>query len=605
MGRPKKIKPVEGIGDPSLLDGSIPADPSLHAWSNGETPKQPALVHVPEANVEVDSEIARVDPDIADELRRSNMTQIEVNKMRKVILKMYQRRIESLKLYEPMVHQDPFHHSHARERTLRGSNRAGKTLVAAVEIARVLTNQDPFMKYPEANGRIFAVAKNEKEIGEVMYRKLFRAGAFQIIRDLKDGIWRVYRPWSDDDKDRAHLAKPAPPLVPPRMVRETAWAKKVNRIPGIVRMKNGWEISFFSSLSAPPRGADVDVAWFDEEIIDPEWYVEMAARLMDRKGVFIWSATPQAGSNELYDLSKKSEEQRGTVDPKVLETFLHIKDNPYVPEEAKADFASKLLSDEDRRVRIEGEFAVASFKVYPEYSPLTHGCEPFIIPPSWTFRLYVDPGRQVCAVMFVAVPPPIDPDYGQHVYLYDELYIKSCSAEKFAIAVCGKSSGRNYHSFIIDHQMSRVTDMGSGLMIEDQYSAALKKQGIKSRATGYGFKWGVSDVAAGIESVRGMLQIQQDGKPKLQVFRGRLPNFEWEMERYRFLKVKGILTDKPDQRNNHLIDGLRYAAMDRLDWYPPVKVTKKPKGAYKSFLDKKKKAALRARKGSSEFVSLG
>jgi hypothetical protein len=54
------------------------------------------------------------------------------------------------------------------------------------------------------------------------------------------------------------------------------------------------------------------------------------------------------------------------------------------------------------------------------------------------------------------------------------------------------------HAMIIDHQMSRMTETGSGRTIEDQYSEALKKHGVKCNRTGTDFTWGVADPIAGI-----------------------------------------------------------------------------------------------------------
>jgi hypothetical protein len=91
------------------------------------------------------------------------------------------RRMESLSVYQPQNLQAAFHACKARHRLALGSNRSGKTLTAAVEVARAATGQDPHKKFPERDGVIFVVGKNWDHNGDVLYKKLCRAGAFKII----------------------------------------------------------------------------------------------------------------------------------------------------------------------------------------------------------------------------------------------------------------------------------------------------------------------------------------------------------------------------------------------------------------------------------------
>jgi hypothetical protein len=44
-----------------------------------------------------------------------------------------------------------------------------------------------------------------------LLQKLFKPGAFQIIRDEETGKWRVFRPDDPADMDREDEARPAPP----------------------------------------------------------------------------------------------------------------------------------------------------------------------------------------------------------------------------------------------------------------------------------------------------------------------------------------------------------------------------------------------------------
>jgi len=505
-------------------------------------------------------------------------------------------------LYSPLEHVEAFHASNTPERILRGSNRSGKTLSAACEVARCLTSQDPYNKYPKENGRCFIVGADGKHNSEVLYRKLFRAGAFKVVRDERTKLWRSWRPWDPADIARESEAILAPPLIPERMIKEISWENKKEQVPNVCRLINGWEIRFFSSLGKPPQGSDVDLVWFDEEIVDEEWYPEVAGRgTLDRKGKFIWSATAQKGGYQLYELCQTAEKffLDGVKNPRIKEFLLHLDVNPHITQEMKDLFFEK-LTPEQRKVRIEGEFEFTALRVYPEFSWRTHGHEWFEIPRDWTRYMVVDPGRQVCAALFAALPPPSH-ELSGHIFLYDELYIRNCDVSKFAKAVREKTQGQAFRDFIIDHQGGRVRYMDEGGSQEWQLSKALRKVGVRSQISKHGFTWGSPDVPAGLEKARTLLIDKlPSGKPILQVFMDKLPSFQWEIDRYHFRKEKGLVTDKPEQRNAHLMDTFRYLAMYEPRWHPPTK--KADKGIY-NLVQKKRKKEMR--KHGSKGITLG
>lgn len=574
---------------PTPLD-QLP-DPSAKPRENAELPSGSVPPHAPIDVPEVVLEEVEDSPGftVSDECARQ---------IRGLVIERARRKLEALRLYEALPAQETFHTSKAPERLLRGSNRGGKTLPAAVEVARAVTGQDPHGKYPKGDGRCKCVGKDGKHLGQVMYRKLFRAGAFKIIRDQATRQWRAFRPWEPADLAREHEAKPAPPLIPPRFVKAIAWENKKESQPSVITLHNGWELTFYSSLGKPPQGSDEDLAWFDEEIVDPEWYPESSARLLDRKGRFIWSATPQAGTEQLYAIHERAEEEQGKAKPRVTEHIILLDDNPHIDAEQKRLLAEK-LSEQDYQVRIAGEFALLSFKIYPEFSAFTHCVEWFEIPRNWTLYAVIDPGRQVCAVLFAAVPPP---EMGDRVYLFEELYLRNCDAEQFGQAMRHKTAGRLYQAFVIDAHGARIAEAGSGLTVQQQYAEALRRHGVSAVATGHNFVWGSDDVAGGVEAVRGWLRVQADGKPKLLVVGDRLPNFLWEIKHYRYKRVNRQVTDKPEDRGRvHQMANVRYLAMYRPRYVKPP-VGKTPgSGAIKAFRDKQ--ARKQDDKGS--YVRLG
>lgn len=493
-------------------------------------------------------------------------------RIKELTVEFAKRKMEALKLYSSLPIQEAFHQSLARVRLARGSNRAGKTLACAVEVARAVTGTDPYHKYPKEDGIVCAVGEDFGRVGSVMWKALGRPGSFKIIRDADTQRWRAYRPWEPADLARKLEARPAQPLIPARMIADVSWESKAESIPSLVKLTNGWEIHFFSSGGKPPQGMRINLWWFDEEIVDEQWFTELMARILDLGGRGIWSATPQAGTDKLYELHEKAEKDKAEKPPekRTVEEFVILLDeNPHISQEEKDTF-SELLTEEERRVRVGGDFAILGYKIYPEFAMAVHGITEPLPGPDWSYYAYVDPGHTVCAVLFVAIPPPDFKELKDTYVLYDELYIAQSNAFKFAELFAQKCEGKLFREFVMDSHIAVHTEIGSGKNILEQFSEELRKRKCKSIGTGHSFRLASDDVDAGIMAVRGLLRIRQDGTPKLRVVRGMLPLFEHEIKRYHRKKVGGVLTDRPDQkRDNHLMDNLRYLAMHAPVWVKP------------------------------------
>lgn len=498
----------------------------------------------------------------------------QADELKALAAEIARRKIEALRLYEPLPCWQKFHESGTRVRLLIDHNRSGKTLAGCVEIARAVTAQDPFGKYPKKNGRCYVIVKTLDHVGQILWPKLGRAMAFKMIRDLQTKEWRAFRPWEPADKAREHQAKYAPPLIPQRFIAgRIAWENKAKMIPKQVRLVTGWEITFYSAESEPQCGADVDLVLFDEEIPNEAWYTEMRWRILDRKGKIIWPATPQEGTQQLYGLYERAEQEE--ADPPESRTVERFSSqgvlNPHIDAQEFKDAANDpSMSDEQYKVRVLGHFAFIGYRVYPEYAPSIHGIDLETIPAHWTRYVVTDPGHQVCAVLFAAVTPPEEGDW---VVLYDELYLKECTAARYAEALKVKSTGQTFQEFLIDYHGSIRSDTGIGKSILEQYVQALTERGIRSVSTGNGFAFGSSDVAAGILKVHEYLAVRDGGTPRLRIARGRLPNFEREIKYYHKRRVAGQIVDQPDQRkNNHLMDCTRYLCMREPRWVKPEPV---------------------------------
>jgi hypothetical protein len=538
----------------------------------------------------------------------TKLSQAQAAEMRGVLAEILARRREALKIFRPMPTQEAFFASDAGDRIAIGGNRSGKTTVSCIEIARAVTGQDPHDKYPKTNGTCILVGLDLTHCSKVFYKKLFKPGAFRIIKDEITGESRPFVPDDPDDARRVYDSKPAPPLIPKRFYefKKIAWENKKDEIPKTIPLKNGWSIHFFSSKGAPPQGWNVDLVGFDEEIEHPLWYPEMSARLLDnrtvdpitgkvRSGKFIWSATPQTGTQILYDLASRAEKWEGEPNAPIAMFEFGMLDNKYVADAAKQEFMAKFADNPDElAVRVHGKFALLGSRVYSEFAPRgAHGCETFIIPDDWTVYCAIDPGRQVCAVLFAAVPPPRHEMHGQLV-IFDELYIKRCNAQIFADTFVQRVSGRPIEFGIIDHRAGRMTEIASGRTPEEQYTAALKAKRFAFEKGGTSFVWGADDVKAGIQEVHNALHIV-DGKPRLVVMREKVPSLLWEMERYSYRKLpSGLVTDEPVKMHDHLCDCVRYLASAKLKYVKPR--PRKAKGSYTNELLAAKKERAKFRK---------
>lgn len=546
-----------------------------------------------------------------DDISTSNI------ELRRVLAKIALRKIEALKLYRPMPFQQAFHESMAVERIIRGSNRSGKTVAAAVEVAKAVTGQDESNRYPKEDGVCYCVAQDNDELAQVMWKLLCSPGAIRMIRDVKTNEWRSFDPTNPQDTDREREAKPALPFIPKRFIESISWESKKESIPRTLILTNGWKVHFYSSNSKPPHGTAIDLAFFDEEIIDREWYSEIAARLIDKGGRFIWSATPQTGTERLYSLHERADAQGGvwvagrwigedkrkdkTRQRTIEEFFCTIDDNKHLTTARREVIKEKFAEDEESyRVRIGGEFAILSGSVYPEYSSRVHEVFPREIPPNWTRYVAIDPGRQVCAALFMAIPPP---EEDEHAYLYDELYLRNATAATFGRAMAEKQGKQTFQAFIIDMRGARHHDMGSGLKVVEQYSEQLKINKVSSVETGYEFIPGNDNEAAGIGAVHLWLAMRQDGTGKLQVF-STLENFRREMRHYRNKKIKGadgrtVFVDKPESKNDHLCDCVRYLCQYNPSWVMPKTVKSEVGGAIRWYRNRQKEKQKEGRMGNS------
>jgi len=456
------------------------------------------------------------------------------------------------------------------------------SLAGFVELARAVTGQDPHNKYPKEDGIAIVVGYEERHIGLVIYKYLFKRGAFKIIKDLQTGEWRSYRPWEQSDIDRKDEAKPAPPLIPMRFVKKFAWLKKSKNIFSQVEFTNGWVLHAGNSTGEVIQGIQADLVHFDEDIERAEWYDEMAARLLMRNGRIRWTAMPHEKNTCIDTICNRADS--GDKDFEVIQATIF--DNPYMSDEARQKVI-KTWKDQGHDVyrrRALGERTTDTIRMYGQFSEISHSAinpdeatqTPLQkvltrtvgeIPEGWCHYMSVDPGHTVCAVTFYAIPPPsLGSD---QIVCYDECYIEGATASVFAKSVEPKIKKGYFHAFIIDKHGGRLREIGTGILPEEQYSAALKELGLESHTTGSGFLAGLDHIAGRETNLRECLSLA-NGHPQIVVVPERVPNLVREMKAFKKKKIRGIVTDTGDRTGNtHAVETLEYAAAANLQFHKP------------------------------------
>ena len=503
--------------------------------------------------------------------------------LRELAQELLERRTAGLALYRPMPEQERFHACPAKVRVFRGGVRSGKSMACYAEVARAALGQDPYGKYPTNRPLdIWVVCYEESNIGRTVWRYLFCPGAYWIIEDPQTKQLRAWDPALDAGRESERM--PARPFIPERCVRTVAWRFKKDRIfssviidPAPGHPMCGTTIRAFSSGREPPQSDPVDLVMIDEDLKQEAFVPELISRLADRGGKLIWAVFPHSKNNALIRLHRQAEQERGLPNPSVVEFRGIFSANPYLPEEERRRTLA-LWTEEERKSRDQGEFALDSVLVYPEFSPSVHalpiyyGGTPrhpidslfpnvmaWMPPQDWTIYVAIDPGHTVGAALFIAIPPP---EVGDFIIAYDEVYIRNCDVKQMAQAIKRKLQGRRPEAFYIDMQGARVSTAGVSYTAIKLLENYFRELGIASVRTGSGFYPGSTDVAGRIAEVRDTLITRELGggvyMPKFLYLQARCPNLEREFLSYRKRVGRTGVDDTPVAADNHLMDCLGY-----------------------------------------------
>jgi len=457
------------------------------------------------------------------------------------------RGVEALKLYEPMPHQERLHRAACKEVLMIKGNQVGGTIATMAELARALTDQDPYQKYPSRDGVAACLVYGETHVGRVLYPKLFKWGAFDIIRDEDTDEYRTYRPWNKSksidgkkgDAHREHEKRPAPPLIPKRFIDgKFAWEKRAQRIFKEVHFTTGWTLYALNSQGDPShaQGFSLNLAIIDEDVAAGGWISELIGRLSKppgagrfmKTGFLRWAALPHARVDDMRYMLERAEEEEELKKPRTVAITVSGDETIYLSEETRKENQRiwRSMGEEEYQRRWEGDMSLQSVMMYPAFEKTVNDAvvdldnprvpealrilaqNEYVPPLDWCNYLSFDPGYNVGAVTFFTVPPT---QLGTWKIQFDELYIRRCTAPLFGVELAAKTKNLTVQDFIIDARGAQLRQIGTGVLPRRQYERELEKREIACEVRGSRFLNGCDNIPARETALRTWLTIRESG----------------------------------------------------------------------------------------------
>ena len=353
----------------------------------------------------------------------------------------------------------------------------------------------------------------------------------------------------------------SPHRLPSRRVSSIQWLRP--GIPKTIILANYSTITIKSYDQGPGefQAAQLDIAVIDEEAPQSIWAELQARFLSARQPKIIVAATPVLGVYWLAKLREQAEERKGGVSHHRLRTL----DNPARNDAAINDLIARHKDDPDEiALRLEGRPYARTGLVYGDKRyRAEHRVEPFHLDPGrWSFFRFVDPGWRACACIWVAA------DRRGDLVVYRTYIGRERTISENVKAIKGLSQGQSedwiFQNFM-DPYACEAKQTESGKRVITLYAEA----GLSCLPARRG------NIMAGIELVWRYLSERggvQGEVPRLRFFAGCCD--EWERERrlysWREAKEDGDEgAERPEDRENHVADCVRYACVQALRYLPP------------------------------------
>lgn len=235
-----------------------------------------------------------------------------------------------------------------------------------------------------------------------------------------------------------------------------------------------------------------------------------------------------------------------------------IYDNPYLKPEDIEDFFNTLTEDE-RQCRIHGIPLHLSGVIYKEFDRTKHmlsavpvGWQAYNDPPrDYTIHFAIDPHpRTPHAVLFVAVSP-----LGT-AFVYDEIF-EACTTDVLARQILDKIAGRSVWTRIMDP---------AAWIVDQRYLTCMSDDFAKFGL--FGVSKAPKDLVRGIPEVKRVLK--EPGK----VFVSPMcRTFLWEIGRYSWADQRGVPTNKPIDKDDHMMENFYRLCLRGLDYFEQDKMS--------------------------------
>ena len=329
--------------------------------------------------------------------------------------------------------------------------------------------------------------------------------------------------------------------------RRFRWDTRMKRISD---KKTGSVIDFFSYDQDPKdwAGPTKDY-WLWDEHGSHDHYQEAKRALRGSPATFCAGLTPVQGISWELDLVVEQE------DGVRLQVFRGrtIDNKANLPEDY-LETLTRGLTEDQKRIRLFGDFIELSGLVYPEFDIIVHSCDEFDVNKdeytTWPKILIIDPGyRNPCARLWCAVSPD------RQLYFYREYYVEKRTAPENAEALVEMTPEDEGIVYVLIDPAGH--DMTTHKTVTELYEDTFHN---------LGHNWPVypaeKDKTAGISNVRARLQDRT-----IHFFPGLVHTFKefrryvHQSQRYRSLLERNK-KEKPKEYYDHLMDCCRYAIMD-------------------------------------------
>lgn len=308
------------------------------------------------------------------------------------------------------------------------------------------------------------------------------------------------------------------------------------------------------------RGAVLDEFAFFQYASDT-WRKIVRPALADQQGWAIFSSTPDGVHNAFYDIVETAKKSIEDNAGKWFYSHATMLDNTSLPHRYEEWKDTKAEYERDGKIdewvqEWEAKFTTPSSLVYNEFDEDKHIIDPNHIPrENVTFAIGMDFGlKDPFAAVFVVI------DKDENWYVYDEVYLPDLPVDKIA-SVLHSKMGDNYFTRIIG-------DAAGATEIASLKSKALGSQRVFVTPA----KKGKDSIRAGIRQVKTKMYIREStGKPKLFIGRNCRSTIR-EFQSYKRLRdAWGEVSETPEDKNNHLMDALRYLVLDHTSGAAPIK----------------------------------